>query len=261
MRSTCSIFAVKVCFSLLATGMCFGAVPMAENYSLWPRRPAEFVTARTLAAEGKTDEAAKTLEPLIQRKDVIGKEAKAMLGDLRIREVLSPSSNSLSIYTAKRGDAWISIARKTKCPLDYIIHVNQMTELGMLHIGDDIKYRELHYRVEINVPEKEISVWDGDSFIKSYPITMMKDPGKTNFSTTVKSETGLFGDQPITPSSPEFAAANKTILLAHGGFVIDSSSDGRMSKSGFYLKREDCNELSLLLQPGNPVNIIREIKR
>lgn len=261
MKSTCSIFAAKAFFSLLATGLCLGAAPIEENYSLWPRRPDTFASVRTLVSEGKIDDAAKNLEPLIKRRDIIGQEAKAMLGDLRIRQILSPSSPGLNSYTAKRGDTWLKIARKTKCPLDYIIHINQMTELGVLRIGQDIKYRELKYRIEINVPEKEISIWDGESFIKSYPITMMKDVGKSNFSTSVRSETGMFGDQPVTPSSPEFSAADKTISLSHGGLVIDSSGDGKMNKSGFYLKREDCNELALLLQPGNTVDIIREVKR
>lgn len=208
--------------------------------------------------EGRTNDAIEALNPLIRQKGIVGQEARSMLGDLRIRQVLSPTLCKPDNYVVRRGDSWLGIARKTKCPLDYIIHVNQLMELGSLQIGQVVKVKELNYRVEINVPLKEISIWEGDSFIKSYPVVMMKDEGRSNFSTTVKSESAVYRGGTVSIHSPDFASADKAVLLAHGGLVIESSADGKMRKPGFYLKREDCNELSLLLRAGNKVDIIRE---
>lgn len=270
MKSICSTFAAKACFSLLIFSFALASSFGQDNYSLWPKRPDTFAEVRKLVADGKIDESIQKLAPLINQRSsvrgqeeqdrIIRQEAKAMLGDLRIKQILSPSSKDLQTYTVRRGDSWLGIARKTKCPLDYIIHVNQLMELEGLHAGQKIKIKELNYRVEVNTLDKEVSIWDGESFIKSYPIVMMKDEGKSNFSTSIRSESALFNGNPVTIYSPDFAAADKSLQLAHGGLMIDSSPDGKMRKPGFYLKREDCNELSLMLRASNTVDIIREAK-
>lgn len=209
-------------------------------------------------AEGNIQASVDLLAPLIGEKGVIGKEAREMLGNIRLKQVLSPDSPGMEIYTVKRGDSWLRIASKLKCPVDYLVHINQLMELGSLQEGDAIKYKTLDYRVEVDVKEKEISIWEGDSFIKSYPIVKMEDQGKENLKTSVKSKTATEGGNSVTIYSSNFSSADKSIELAAGGMVINPASEGRMRKPGFYLKREDCNELALLLRPANEVLIIRQ---
>lgn len=46
-------------------------------------------------------------------------------------------------------------------------------------------------------------------------------------------------------------------MLAAGGYVIDAAR-GTPRSPGFYLSRQDCNELAMLTRPGTKVTILRE---
>ena len=260
MRSIYSILGARGFCSLLALICCTGDALAQENYSLWPRRPAALEKAQILAAEGRIKEAEAELAPLLKKDDVVGREAREALGKINIRIALNPKTSGAHVYTVQRGDTWIGLARRANCPLDYLMYLNQLFELKGLQVGQKVLLGKLDYRVEINAPQREVSLWKGDSFIKSYPILMQRDPGKENTATAVFSEMGMNEGQIVKVSSPVFAAADKTILLGKGELVIGSALNGKMPKDGFYLKREDCNELSLLVRKGNEVNIIRKFE-
>ena len=46
------------------------------------------------------------------------------------------------------------------------------------------------------------------------------------------------------------------LVLAAGGYVIDAAR-GTPRSPGFYLSRQDCNELAMLTRPGTKVTILR----
>ena len=262
MKSIFSISVAKACCKWGLAICLFGCsvVVAEENYSLWPRRPEALQQAAILAAEGRTEEAASMLEPLIGRKGVIGQEARDMLGSLRIREVLDPARCASETYVVKRGDSWIGISNKTKCPLDFIMHLNQFVDRPALVQGQKLKVRDLNFRLLINVPAKELSIWDGEKFIKSYPILMMRDVGKENAAVTVKAKNAIEAGKDLRSYSPEFAAADKQLVIGtkERSWVIDVSKDGKMRSPGFYLRREDCNEVALLVRQGNAVQIVNK---
>lgn len=104
----------------------------------------------------------------------------------------------------------------------------------------------------VNVPEKEVCLYDGTNFVKGYPILSMKDGGKKNLETSVKDE-----QAPVSIYSKQFPSADKTLVLAAGGYVIDVSR-GAPRSPGFYLSRQDCNELAMLTRAGTKVTILRE---
>lgn len=264
MRSISSIFVARA-FCELCLVMCLAGGSLAvaaENYSLWPRRPEALQKVGKLVAEGKAEEASRLLEPLIVRKDVIGQEARDMLGALRIREILDPARCPSELYTVKRGDSWISVSSKTKCPLDFIMHLNQFSERPSLVLGQKLRVKALDYRLVVNIPSKELSVWDGNRFIKAYPIMMMRDVGGEDATLTVKSKNAVGGGKDIRSYSPEFAAADKQVVIGSKGksLVIDTSKDGKMNSPGVYLRREDCNEVALLVRQGNTVEIVNKSK-
>ena len=101
------------------------------------------------------------------------------------------------------------------------------------------------------MPEKEIGLSDGTDLVKGYPILSMKDGGKKNVETTVKDE-----QAPVSIYSRQFPSADKTLVLAAGGYVIDAAR-GTPRSPGFYLSRQDCNELAMLTRPGTKVTILR----
>ena len=71
-------------------------------------------------------------------------------------------------------------------------------------------------------------------------------------------ETAVKEDQAsVSIYSKQFPSADKTLLLAAGGYVIDASR-GAPRSPGFYLSRQDCNELAMLTRAGTRVTILRE---
>ena len=185
------------------------------------------------------------------RMGVVGKEAKELIGRLRIRQLLDPNGPDVKKYTVRKGDSWIRMVRKLGCSQAMVVHLNGLMDIPALHAGDVFKYRPLDFHVVVNVPEKEICLYDGTDFVKGYPILSMKDGGKKNVETTVKDE-----QAPVSIYSRQFPSADKTLVLAAGGYVIDAAR-GTPRSPGFYLSRQDCNELAMLTRPGTKVTILR----
>ena len=191
------------------------------------------------------------LQPLAEQGGVVGKEAKELIGRLRIRQLLDPNGPDVKKYTVRKGDSWIRMVRKLGCSQAMVVHLNGLMDIPALHAGDVFKYRPLDFHVVVNVPEKEICLYDGTDFVKGYPILSMKDGGKKNVETTVKDE-----QAPVSIYSRQFPSADKTLVLAAGGYVIDAAR-GTPRSPGFYLSRQDCNELAMLTRPGTKVTILR----
>ena len=191
------------------------------------------------------------MQPLAEQGGVVGKEAKELIGRLRIRQLLDPNGPDVKKYTVRKGDSWIRMVRKLGCSQAMVVHLNGLMDIPALHTGDVFKYRPLDFHVVVNVPEKEICLYDGTDFVKGYPILSMKDGGKKNVETTVKDE-----QAPVSIYSRQFPSADKTLVLAAGGYVIDAAR-GTPRSPGFYLSRQDCNELAMLTRPGTKVTILR----
>lgn len=253
MRSTFSISSARVCCSLLAAACCAqAALADGENYSLWPRRPANLEEARRLMNRGSLAEALELLQPFVKEGSVVGREAKELIGALRIRQILDPNGPDVKKYTVRRGDAWTRIVKKLGCSQAMLMHLNGLMDVPSLQPGDVFKYRPLDFQVVVNVPEKEVCLYDGENFVKAYPILAMKDTGRRNFETTVKDEQAS-----VSIYDKRYPAADKTLLLAAGGYVIEAKA-GTLRSPGFYLSRQDCNEVAMLTKPGSKVIIIRE---
>lgn len=92
MKSISLTSSAKVFFSLLAAAFCaHGVLADGENYSLWPRRPEALAEARRLMDRGSLPKALELLQPLAEQGGVVGKEAKELIGRLRIRQLLDPN--------------------------------------------------------------------------------------------------------------------------------------------------------------------------
>lgn len=253
MRSISLTSSARACFSLLAAALCVpGALAEGENYSLWPRRPEALTEARVLMDRGNLARALELLQPLVLQGGVVGKEAKDLIGSLRIRQLLDPNSPDVKRYTVRRGDSWIRMVKKLGCSQAMLMHLNGLMDIPVLHAGDVFKYRPLDFHLVVNVPGKEVCLYDGKDFVKAYPILAMKDAGKKNVETKVKDE-----QAPVSIYDKHYPSSNKTMILAAGGYVIDGA-DGAPRYPGYYLNRKDCNELSMLTRVGTKVNIVRE---
>lgn len=253
MRSISLTSSARAFFSLLAAAFCAqGVLADGENYSLWPRRPEALAEARRLMDRGSLPQALELLQPLAEQGGVVGREAKDLIGSLRIRQLLDPNGPDVKKYTVRRGDSWILMVRRLGCSQAMVMHLNGLMDIPVLHVGDVFRYRPLDFHVVVNVPEKEVSLYDGTNFVKGYPILAMKDGGRKNVETSVKDEQAS-----VSIYSRQFPSADKTLVLAAGGYVIDISR-GALRSPGFYLSRQDCNELAMLIRAGTKVTILRE---
>ncbi len=253
MRSTFSISSAKVCFSLLAAACLMPtAMAEAENYSLWPQRPKTIIEARSLMDKGELESAIKMLQPLVTEPGIVGKEVRELIGSLRIRQLLDAKGPGIKTYTVRRGDSWLKMVNRMKSTQALVMHLNGLMTVPALQPGDKYKYRPADFRLVVHVPEKEVCLYEGVDFVKAYPIVDMKDTGKKNFETKLKAEQAS-----ETIYSPRYASADRCLLLAAGGFVIDAKN-GALRAPGFYLSRQDCNELAMFVKPGAQVSIVRE---
>ncbi len=251
MRSTFSILSARVCFSVAALLCCLPCAAQ-ENYSLWPRRPAAVAEARQLLEKGETAAALKLLQTLVKEPGIVGKEVRDLIGSLRMHALLGGKDPGIKTYTVKRGDSWIRMMNRMKSTPALVMQLNGLMSIPTLKPGDKYKYRPLTFRIIINVPEKEVCLYEGDDFVKSYPIVDMKDTGRKNFETRIKAEQAS-----VTLYSEGYPAADKSLLLAAGSFVIDMKN-GALYSPGFYLSRQDCNELAMFVKAGTQVSIVRE---
>ena len=231
MRSISLTSSARVFFSLLAAACCAqGVFADGENYSLWPRRPEALAEARRLMDRGSLPQALELLQPLVEQGGVVGREAKDLIGSLRIRQLLDPNGPDVKKYTVRRGDSWIRMVRKLDCSQAMVMHLNGLMDIPVLHAGDVLKYRPLDFHVVVNVPEKEVCLYDGTNFVKGYPILSMKDGGKKNLETSVKDE-----QAPVSIYSKQFPSADKRVTEAAvhiGGVCAGSTGPGLMILAG-----------------------------
>lgn len=251
MKSIFSIFAVAVCFS-----PCHSAE--ALNYSLWPRRPEEVTRAFELLNEGGDEQKALGLvEPHLHGYGIGGREARKIAGRINAGRYLSGRRPRMAVHTVKSGDNLFRIADRMKCPVDVLMYVNGTLEPSALKIGQKLNIPPLNYRMEIRPDTNEIIVWDGDVLVACYPVRMARLPKPLPATGVVLAREAFLDGRPVVRNSPDYASADKELVLADGGVCI-TSRPLPAGAAGFQLAAADANELSLLIVPGNEVVVTRE---
>lgn len=251
MKSIFSIFAAAACFSPCQS-------PAALNYSLWPRRPDEVTRAFELLNKGgDNQEALKLVEPHLKGYGIGGREARKIAGRINAGKYLSGCRSGMGVYTVKSGDNLFRIADRMKCPVDLLMYVNGILEPSALKIGQKLKAPALSCRMEIRPDTNEILVWDGPVLVACYPVLQVRLPQALPAEERVLTREAFLDGQPVVRNSPDYASADKELVLAESRMRIASRSlpSGDV---GFQLSAADANELSLLIVPGNKVTVVRE---
>lgn len=226
----------------------------AVNYSRWPRRSELWVKASELVKANKTAEARKLLEAEAAQKELPA-ECKKILSDLKFKQIFDPNGADKTTYKVVRGDSLFTIARKTKSSADYIMAINGIINPSRLNIGDHFQVRPLNLKIIIDVKKKSLSLVDNGEVIRTYPVLAQRTTGTGTLKTVLKSEAGLTGSGAVSAMSELYAAANKRLILKTG-MVIEGTKNASAPTAGFFLNPQDCNEISLLVIPGNEVEII-----
>jgi hypothetical protein len=189
-------------------------------------------------------------------------EARRIVGEMNLDELLSTSRmEGKSVHIVRSGESFLGIAAQHSTTLDCIMHLNGLLDLKGLQPSEELIVMPLELRVVIEPGRKALSLWEGGRFIKDYALLSASIPGpKVALRTTIASKSGLIGDRRVTPGMKDYRESAKIFSLDKSSLQIRSvTSQPEGSDSapapGFHLAAEDAEELSLLLRPGNEVEI------
>ncbi len=251
MRLTSLIISVAVSCSI--------TVGMAqENYSLWPRRPAELERAQRLHREGKDTEALQLLTPFIHKRGLAGHEARQLAGSINMRRYLSVRHPRMHIHTVRRGETLDRIANTYKSSAELITYINRLLNPSELRAGQELYIVPTDLRVELRLDEHEITLWDGRTLVAAYDIQYPPELQEgNNEGATLVERTGELNGTRVARSSALFAAANRKLRLSNG-IIFTSAEQAALRGSCVRLHPKDLNELSMLLGKGAQFAIVRK---
>ncbi len=247
MKLTSLIFAAAGFCSLLP------ALTAAENYSLWPRRPAELEQARRLACEQKVDEAVALLAPFVGERGIAGREARQLSGAINVHRYLSRLHPHATVRKVGRGDTLERIAVASRCPSDIIMLLNGMVEPSSLRAGQKLVTVEMSLRMEIHLEQREISVWDGETLVADYNILSAEGvEGRGQAETLLAVREGSIKGKPVSRRSAYYPASDRMLGLENGIALV-----GEQERHGKVLRMDqhDLSELAMLLGVGAQVSI------
>lgn len=251
MKPTLSIFAAAALFSLLPSAA-------AECYSLWPRRPAEIGQARQLIKERRPADALRLLLPLVDLDGIAGREARRLVGAVNAPRYLSRRHPAAAVYTVRRGDHLTRIASALRCPHELLMLLNGIVDPAAIHVGQRLVYVPMRLQVEINLPRREITVWDGENLVSSYSIAGVGQAAvagpAADEDATVSQRDGYVDGGKVPAWSPLMACANRRLSLSNG---MTLTGEANAAGKALHLPQEDLNELALLVAVGTPVHIVQ----
>ncbi len=248
MKSTSLIFAAAAFCSLLPT------LQAEENYSLWPRRPAELEQARNLVREQKYEEAVTLLRPFVGDAGIAGREARQIVASVNVRRYLSRAHPRARVVVVERGQTLAHIVSATGCPRDLIMLLNGIVEPSALKAGQRLVVVKMDLRMEIHPGQRELSVWDGDELVAVYEILSMNAiSGKENAETTLTAREGLLMGGAVSRRSADFPSSDRLLRLGNGWVL---ASEHPEEAAALRLHRKDLNELGLLMHEGGRVSLV-----
>lgn len=219
-----------------------------------------FQKAHELLALGKLAEAREKLASIISTYpgSASAPVARRIVGEMNLDEILSSSHlEGKKTHIVKRGNSFFGIAAEYHTSLDMIMHLNGMMEMKSLQPGDELVVMPLDFRLLIEPQRKALSIWEGDRFIREYPIVHLGvagalAPGKTQISSKLAE---LAGHKVAFPSK-DYRAADKIIQLAKPSLQILAAGESPdASPRGIVLQAQDMEEVNLLTRAGNAVEI------
>lgn len=253
MKLTSSILSVTACCSVI------WVAHAQENYSLWPRRPVELEQARRLYVHGKDDAQALTLlGPFINKRGLAGREARRLVGLIRIRQYLSTSNPHMLSHIVKRGENLERIATTYNSTAELLALINLMTNPSDLKAGQRVNVAPADLRLELHVGGRELTLWDGRTLVAAYDVQPSVDlKGEENEETKLSDRDGEINGAHVPRASALFASSDRMLTFANG-LVLINDTRRAPKKAYVQMQRKDLNELSLLVRGGARLSVVRK---
>lgn len=225
-----------------------------------------FEAALALIKEGELVSARDRLLYLMQYfpESATWPEARRIVGEVNMDLLLSkiPIPGKAE-HTVKRGDALVTIARRSETTIDYIMRANG--KISEYIFPDEVlTVYPLHFRAEIDLGKKKLTVLDGDAFFKEYDIVDVNLPAdlKAPVATSVSERVAWHGDRPVDFTHPEYMNCSKWIRTGKIGLFIrqsegPSGASGESRPYGVMVANEDLEELYTILRVSSKVDLVK----
>jgi len=190
-------------------------------------------------------------------------EAKRILGEVNLDLLISRiPMKGKSEHVVRRGEALVTIARRSKSTINYIMRANGKTT-ALIYPDESLTVYPLDFTVDISLARKVLLLRRDGLFFKEYKILDKNFPaefGKTA-ATSISEKVAWYGDRPINFQDKNYLGSNKWIRTGKMGLfirpVIDESNKGKAKPYGVMLAKSDVEELFTILRVGSAVNLVK----
>ena len=234
-----------------------------ENASAVDLQPGEkiFARARDLLATGNLREGSKKLQEILNFHPTTrsAAEARRILGEIKLDELLDPNNmDNKVVYEVKRGDSFIPIVSRTDTSFELLMYLNNLKDLRTLHPGDEFITMPLNFTVIVDLDEESVQLWDGDEFIKAYPIQKLDSERKIKTGTVkLSGKLGAANGRTYPESRSQYRTADKVLTISGRSLQIRSETEDENLGDAAFLSPPDMEELAMLVRTGNEVVIRR----
>lgn len=244
---------------LSATACCSTLLHGQQNYSLWPRRPAELEQAGRLVAQQQDAQALLLLQPFIHKRGLAGHESRRMVGQIRVRRYLSGANPHLRRHTVRRGENLDRIATAYGSSPELIMFINMMTNPSDLKVGQHLNVAPVDLRAELHLADQELSLWDGRTLVAAYDVILSAglENGKNEEARLTDREGEISGSR-VSRASALFASSDRSLKFSNGLVMINSAKHPPERTAYVQLQRRDLNEISMLLRGGARLSVVRD---
>lgn len=190
-------------------------------------------------------------------------DARRIVGEINLDLLLSniPQPDK-GVHVVRRGEALITIARRSETTIDYIMRTNGKTT-ALIYPDEELIVYPLKFRVEIDLEAKRITVFDGEDYFKEYRIldTNLPEEVSPPVSTTISEKVAWHVDRPVNFTDANYLDCSKWIRTGKIGLFIRELDEGRESgrsrSFGVMVAKADMEELFTILRVGSRVDLVQ----
>ncbi len=219
-----------------------------------------FQKAHELLALGILEEAREKLTNIVTTypSSSTAPAARRIVGEMNMDEILSTAHmQGKQTHVVKKGNSFLAIANQYRTSIDMIMYLNGMMEMKGLQPGDELVVMPLDFRILIEPQRQMLSVYDGERFIREYPILHFGVQGKlAPGKTKIASKSAEADGKKVAVQAKEYRASEKVVILTKPALQIRGGSANASEDShGIVLSQPDMEEINLITRIGNDVEI------
>ena len=189
-------------------------------------------------------------------------DAKRVAGEVNLDLLISPIPHpEKTRHVVQRGEALITIARRSNTTIDYIMRANGKTTV-LIYPNEELIVYPLNYRVAISLEAGTLTVFDGENFFKEYKIVNVNLPPEVagTVVTTISEKVAWDVDCPVNFTDANYLNCSKWIRTGKIGLFIRAYSLERTSAGaaplGVLVEKSDMEELFTILRVGTEVKLV-----